>query len=176
MTALLEQRNDSNKSVSGLSLTSKPPGVHTTTLRPKQRSLGKIHSCSTSGGPTGLRIWKSLGLHFPMKFQGLIKGSICPWIEHLLVGHPLLFFGCQESDQRRGLPLPPLTSGQGFPPPPYMLSLPQVYQTLLTRRMNTWTNKPSVSSSAATTHSHVAGEHFKLGWYDWRVAFLFHFI
>lgn len=73
--ALLEQRNDSNKSVWSSPLTSKPLGVHTPTLRPKRHSLGKIHSCWTSGGPTRLRIWKNLGLHFQMEFQGLIEGS-----------------------------------------------------------------------------------------------------
>lgn len=75
VTAPLEQRNDSNKSGYSLSLTSKPPGVHTTTLRPKQHALGRIHSCSTSGGPNRLRIWKNLGLHFQEKFHGVIKGS-----------------------------------------------------------------------------------------------------
>lgn len=122
-TALLEQSNGSDKSVYTLSLTSKPTGVHTTILSPKPHAPGRIHSCSTSRGPIGLRMWKNVGLHFRWNSKDSRKASVCPWVQHSWLTHHLPPLGLQGSDPQECLPFcsPP------HPPPRWQALLPLTF-------------------------------------------------
>lgn len=124
-----------------------PPGVRTTTLRPKQHSL-RIHSCSTSGGPIWHRIWKNLGLHLQMKVQGLIKDSSVSVGPAVIICSSFAFLWLPRVWPIGVSSLPSLTQEAILSPSPlHSFHCLQVYQSFLTLRMNTWTN-----SSVATTH------------------------
>lgn len=156
-TARLEQSNGSDKSVYTLSLTSKPTGVHTTRLSPKPHAPGRIHSCSTSRGPIGLRMWKNLGLHFRWNSKESRKASVCPWVQHSWLTHHLPPLRLQGSDPQEGLPFcsaPPTAAGKhSFPSSSstaLTASVPGWWSLRMVRR-KTWINTPS--RTVTTTHN-----------------------
>lgn len=125
-----------------------PPGVHTTTLRPKQHSL-RIHSCSTSGGPIWHRIWKNLGLHLQMKVQGLIKGSSMSVGPAVITCSSVAFLWLPRVwPIGVSFPFHPLPSKPSFPLRPY--TVPTVSKCI--SPFWRWGWIPEQTVSIATTH------------------------
>lgn len=115
-----------------------PPGVHTTTRRPKA-ALPKNSQLLNIWGSIWHRIWKTWDSIFRWKLKAPSKALVCPWVKQSLLAHHLLSFGCQESDQQGCPPfLFPYPVRNPFPSPITLFSWSPSVPVLSDWALETW--------------------------------------